>query len=186
MIYESLFCVAKEMNEFMRAQLRINEDKVLISGIVNQDGSVAVQGENKVLLTLLNIEKETYGKNNMLPAQISKVSGAAVNALNINLLIMFSAYFNGNNYAEALRFVAFVISFLQQKNVFTSQNTPGLDAGIEKLVFEIENLSTERLNNTWATIGAKYMPSVYYKMRMVTFSGFAITELRPVIGELRS
>jgi len=186
MIYESLSCVVREMNEHLRAQLKVNEDKVIISALVNQDGSVAIAGENKLVLTLLNIEKETYGKSINTPAHLNKVSSSAANAVNINLLIMFAAYFSSNNYGEALRFISFAISFFQQRNVFTRQNTPSLDGSIEKLVFEIENISSERLNNIWATVGAKYMPSVVYKMRMITFAGSAITELRPVIGELHS
>jgi hypothetical protein len=174
------------MNEHLRAQLRVNEDKVIISGLVNQDGSVAIAGENKLVLTLLNIEKEVYGKSVNMPVHLNKVSSSAANAVNINLFIMFSAYFSSNNYGEALRFLSFAISFFQQRNVFTGQNTPSLDGSIEKLVFEMENISTERLNNIWATLGAKYMPSVIYKMRMITFAGSAITELRPVIGELNS
>jgi hypothetical protein len=186
MIYESLSSVAKEMNEYLRVRLKVNEDKVIISGIVNQDGTVAIQGENKVVLTLLNVEKESYGKNISIPAGVSKVSSAPVSVVNINLLIMFSAYFSNNNYGEALRFISFVITFFQQKNVFTNQNTPALDRGIDKLIFEIENMSAERLNNVWATIGGKYMPCVIYKMRMITFAGDAINELRPVIAELNS
>lgn len=174
------------MNEYLRARVRGSDDKVIISGIVNQDGTVAIAGENKVVLTLLNIEKESYGKSIGIPAPTSKVSSGAVSAVNINLLLMFSAYFSSNNYGEALRFISFVITFFQQKNVFTKQNTPALDRSIDKLVFEIENMSTERLNNVWATIGGKYMPCVMYKMRMVTLAGDAIDELRPVIAELNS
>jgi hypothetical protein len=186
MIYESLSCVVREMNEHLRAQFKVNEEKVIISGIVNQDGSVAISGENKLVLTLLNIEKETYGRTSVTPVHMQKVSSPATTSVNLNLLVLFAAYFSSNNYGEALRFLSFAIAFFQQRNVFTVQNTPSLDSSIEKLVFEIENISAERLNNIWATIGAKYMPSVVYKMRMITFAGSSITELRPVIGELNS
>lgn len=184
MIYESLSCLAKEMNEYLRARLKINEDKIIISGIVNQDGTVAIQGENKVVLLLLNIEREPFAKNYNLSAQQNKVSTGIMNSVSINLYIMFAAYFSNSNYAEALRFISFVIDFLQQKSVFTKQNAPTLDENIEKLMFEIESLSAERLNNIWATIGAKYMPSVVYKMRMITYTGSSITELRPVVSQL--
>lgn len=184
MIYESLSCVTKEMNEYLRALLKVSEDKVIISGIVNQDGTVAIPGENKVVCTLLNIEKESFAKSIAQPASVNKVSSAATSAVSINLIILFAAYFGSNNYAEALRFISFVISFFQQKNAFTRQNAPALDDAIEKLVFEMENISADRLNNLWATIGAKYMPSVVYKMRMITFAGSAINELRPVISDV--
>jgi hypothetical protein len=102
--------------------------------------------------------------------------------LNINLYVLFSAYFSAGNYSEALRFLSFVMGYLQQKNVFNRSNTPQLDSHIVKLVFEIENLSMERMNNVWATIGAKYMPSVLYKMRMLTIDGSVVREYRPVVS----
>ena len=57
MIYEALSCLTDEINEYFRNKLRINEDKAVLSGIVNQDGTIAIQGENKIVITLVNIEK---------------------------------------------------------------------------------------------------------------------------------
>jgi hypothetical protein len=65
----------------------------------------------------------------------------------------------------------------------TSANTPSLDKRIDKLMFEMESLGTERLNNVWATLGAKYMPSVIYKMRMLTFDDGVIREYRPSVSD---
>jgi uncharacterized membrane protein len=167
MIYDALLCITEEINEYFSAKLKINEDKVILSGIINQDGSIAASGENKILLTLINIERENIGKNN----------GA-----HINLYVLFSAYFGGGNYPEALRFLSFIIGYLQSKSVFSKSNTPKMGENIEKLIFEMENLSTERLNNVWATLGAKYMPSVCYKVRMLVFDDTVIREFRPVVS----
>ncbi|MFX7820613.1 Pvc16 family protein, partial [Acinetobacter baumannii] len=72
---------------------------------------------------------------------------------NINVLI--TAYFAGNNYEEALRFIAYAIAFLQDKNVFTPQNSPKMEAAIDKLILEIDNLSLDQMSNLWSSIGAK-------------------------------
>ena len=181
MIYDALLCITEEINEYFSAKLKINEDKVLLSGIINQDGSIAASGENKILLTLINIERENIGKSNAVREGV-KSGVHAPPAMNINLYVLFSAYFGGSNYPEALRFLSFIISYLQNKNVFTKSNTPKMGDNIEKLIFEMENLSTERLNNVWATLGAKYMPSVYYKVRMLVFDDSVIREFRPVIS----
>ena len=74
------------------------------------------------------------------------------------------------------------MGYLQQKNVFNRSNTPQLNSDIVKLVFEMENLSTERMNNVWSTLGAKYMPSVMYKMRMLTIDGSIVREYRPAVN----
>ncbi|MES2328698.1 MAG: DUF4255 domain-containing protein [Bacteroidota bacterium] len=181
MIYEAMSCIADELNEFFRTKLRINEDKVILSGIVNQDGSIAIQGENKVLVTLINIEREPSTKSNA-NALGARTFANTSSSMSVNIYVLFSSYFSGNNYNEALRFTSFVIAFMQEKGVFSQANTPRLDAGIEKLTFEMESLGSEKLNNVWATLGAKYMPSVMYKIRMLTFDSSVVREYRPSVS----
>jgi hypothetical protein len=178
MIYEALTCLTEEINEYFRNKLKVSDERIILSGIVNQDGTVAIQGENKVVLTLINVEKEPVVRIN---ASSGRLGGSASPPTSINLYILFSAYFSGNNYSEALRFISFIIGFLQEKNVFTSSNTPRLDDSIEKLSVEMETVGSEKLNNIWATLGAKYMPSVLYKMRMLTYDGANVKEYRPLI-----
>jgi hypothetical protein len=183
MIYESLSCLTDEINQYFKNKLKTAEDAVVLSGIVSQDGTVAIQGENKIIVTLVNIEKEILGSTNG-----ARITGGSVTnqsaALNINLYVLFSAYFKPGNYTEALRFLSFVIAYFQYKNVFTRANTPQLDAGIDKLIFEMASISPEQLNNIWASLGAKYMPSVVYKMRMLTFDESIIKEYRPAISNI--
>lgn len=183
MIFEALTCIIDDINEHFRNKLKINEDKIILSGIVNQDGSLAVQGENKLLVTLVNVENDTSGAssgNNPSSKAIANISSG----ININLHILFSAYFTSNNYPESLRFLSFIIAYFQNKNVFTRSNTPKMDNRIEKLIFKLENLEIERQNNVWTMLGAKYIPSVMYKMRMLTFDDSIVREYRPAISNM--
>ena len=177
MIQEALSCLTDEINLFFRSKLKINEDKAVLSGILGADGTMAIREENKIIITLVNVEREKTIGNNAVPNTSLP--------LNINLYVLFSAYFSAANYPEALRFLSFVMGYLQQKNVFNRSNTPQLNSDIVKLVFEMENLSTERMNNVWATIGAKYMPSVMYKMRMLTIDGSIVREYRPAVDGIQ-
>jgi hypothetical protein len=179
MINEALTCLTEEINEYFRNKLKVTEEKVILSGIVNQDGSVAIQGENKVVVTLVNIEQEPITKSNTLMG--SRQGSGAIPPVKINLYILFSAYFTGTNYSESLRFLSFIIAFLQEKNVFSSSNTPRLDSSIDKISLEMVSLTTDKLNNLWASLGAKYMPSVLYKMRMLSFHSSNLKEYRPSI-----
>ena len=179
MIYEALTCLTEEINEYFRNKLKVSDERIILSGIVNQDGTVAIQGENKVILTLINVEKEPVVRIN---ASSGRLGGSSSPPTSVNLYILFSAYFSANNYSEALRFISFIIGFLQEKNVFTSSNTPKLDDSIEKLSVEMETVGSEKLNNIWATLGAKYMPSVLYKVRMLTYDGSNVKEYRPLIS----
>jgi hypothetical protein len=185
MIYESIYCLVEEINEYLKSKLKVSEDKIVLSGIVNQDGSIAVQGENKILVTLINIEKESVGKSNSAIAGSRTVPYTAA-VLTVNLYVLFSAYFNNNNYAEALRFLSFIVSYFQKKNVFARNNTPRLSPDIAKLIIEMETLSSEKLNNVWATLGAKYMPSVVYKIRMLQYDESVVHEFRPEVQGMKN
>ena len=178
MIQEALSCLVDEINGYFKSRLKINEDKVVLSGIMNADGTTAMRGENKVLVTLVNIEKDTVSQNGAVQHTSSP--------LNINLYILFSASFAAANYPEALRFLSFVMGYLQQKNVFNRANTPQLDGAIEKLVFEMESLTLERMSSVWTALGAKYMPSVMYRMRMLTIDGSIIREFRPEVSGIQN
>ena len=89
---------------------------------------------------------------------------------------MFASCFSGKNYPEALKFISNTISFFQKNPVFDHQNTPELDEKIEKLTLAIENISLNDLSSLWGVLCGKYMPSVLYKVRMLTFDAVDIKE----------
>lgn len=45
-----------------------------------------------------------------------------------------------------------------------------MPAGVEELIFDLNTLTMQDLNNMWGILGSKYLPSVMYKMRMITIS----------------
>lgn len=175
MIYESLACITEELNEYFRIRLKIPEEKVLLSSIVNPDGTIALPGENKIALTLVNIEKEPSA---------NKTGLTNSPGVSLTLQVMFVVYFSSNNYSEGLKFLSLIISFMQQKPVFTRANSPALHESIEKLSVELETHGLERMNNLWAMVGAKYMPSVLYRVRLLTYNAEVNREYRPVIKGL--
>jgi hypothetical protein len=66
-----------------------------------------------------------------------------------------------------LRYLSHVITFFQAHPSFTPDIFPGLDPRIEKLAVEMLPYGPEQLNQMWAYIGAKYLPSVVYRVRMI-------------------
>jgi len=94
---------------------------------------------------------------------------------------MFASYFSGSNYQEGLKFISNTISYLQGQSVFDQQNSPGLDRNINKLVMDIENLDMNDLSNLWGILSGKYLPSVLYKVRMVTVDTNAVKDQVPAI-----
>jgi hypothetical protein len=179
MIYEALSCLVDEMNEHFRIRLKVNEQKVVLSSIMNQDGTIAIQGENKIVVTLINLEKETA--KGMVQKSLTAGSNTS---LNLNMYVLFSAYFSAGNYHEALRFLSFVIGYFVNKPVFNHSNTADLDNNIDKLSFEIVDMNPDAISNLWSSLGSKYMPSAVYKVRMLTFDESFVREFRPQVSKL--
>jgi hypothetical protein len=173
-----------------------NKNLATLSGIVKQDGSFEFDSTNsdndhKIIISLVNIEENklaenqsyfTKGKNN----EIQHVNPA----VNLNLYILFSAY--SDDYKSSLRNLSYVIGFFQSNSVFTEDHFPQMNAKankpwqkIEKLLFDMHSLSLEHQNHLWASIGAKYMPSVLYKMSLLRIREMELKAETPPIKEAR-
>ena len=99
--------------------------------------------------------------------------------ININLYVLFSAY--SPHYETALGIVSDVLGFFQAKSLFNHSNTPGLDRNIEKVIADLYTLSFEQQNYIWSIMGAKYLPSVMYKLRMFSVDEASIKDkVKPV------
>ena len=164
--------IASQLNQFLKQVLPISEDIVVVSNLAGSDGSAGAQVNNKVVLFITAIERDTVpvragdsGSGRMLAA------GAP---LFLNLYVMVAANFSDRNYPEALKFISAAIGFFQAHPVFDRISTPDLDPRIERLVLDIENLKPQEASNIWGMLGAKYVPSVLYRVRMVALDGAAI------------
>ncbi|MFH0783123.1 MAG: DUF4255 domain-containing protein [Pseudomonadota bacterium] len=168
MIHKALDILRAGVATFLKKlpDLNVSNDTVVVlSPIVKTDGSSAVQ-ENTLALTLVNIEEERIARS---PSTVSIDTNGRVSHRNpeirLNLYLMVTSHFK--DYKTALEFLSATIRFFQSKNVFTPENTPGLDSTIEKLLVELYTMDFEQQNHLWATLGGKYIPSVIYRVRML-------------------
>lgn len=104
--------------------------------------------------------------------------------LKINLHVLFSAHFK--LYDQALKYLSFVLQFFQAHPVFTSEEFPALDSRLGKLVVELQSLNFEQLNQIWAFIGGKQLPSVLYKVRLVIVQDQGETGIHPAITAIHT
>lgn len=183
MIHIAISHIASQLNQYLKRTFDLNEDIVITSNIVEQDGTVVSHINNKLVLCLINIEKDSIPFR-----QHNGNSGADRSATNpsplyFNLYLMIIGHFSSNNYSEALKFISNTISFFQRCPVFDHQNTPDLDKRLDKLVLEIENLNIQDLSNVWGILSGKYLPSVLYKVRMVAFDSGDIKSQTPTVRE---
>lgn len=166
-----------ELNTYIQNKVGQKEEKVVLSGIVDQSGKVGVE-ENKVVATLVDIHQEStlINNQNYVPNGDHGVVRTSP-TIHLNMVMLFSAYFSINNYKEGLKYLSYIIAFFQGKPTFTPQNTATLrDSSIEKLIVNIFHLDTNTKNNLWNSLGLKYMPSILYKVRMLSFIDHTASE----------
>ncbi len=141
------------------------DDSIRLTNIVDNIGNFEIM-ENSLGLTLVNIEEERVMKSQKSFATASNGQIAHVNPeIKLNLYILISARFA--EYKTSLQYISEIFLFFQGKSVFTPENTPGLHSSIEKIIVELFTLDFEQQNHLWGTLGAKYIPSILYKLRMV-------------------
>lgn len=177
MIDSAISHIASQLNQSLKRSFDLHEDIVVVSNILEQDGSVVADVNNKIVISLVNLEKESTPLR-----QSSAVSAiqnrVVVNSppLYFNIYLLVSACFSGSNYPEALKFISSTISYFQGQPSFDHQSTPDLDRRINKLVLDIENMSFQELSNLWGMVSGRYLPSILYKVRMVTFDSGSVKE----------
>ena len=186
MIHTSLAFITDQLNEYLKLKAGTStDDRIFLTNIATESNGVVIP-DKSLGVTLINIEEERVYKEQ----NISRINNQGnVEYLNpeikLNLYILISANFqdkkvndSSDDYVEGLKQLSHIISFFQAKNVFTPGNSPSMadfDPRLKKIIVELYSYSFEQLNNFWSVIGAKYLPSVLYKIRTVTFQEDAFT-----------
>jgi hypothetical protein len=157
-----------------------NDDTVKLTHIAKPDGALAVPDES-LGLTLVNIEEERIVKaQRAVSTSADRSRVAHINPdVKLNLYVLIVANFS--TYETGLKYLSGAIRFFQSKNVFNQQNTAALDPSLEKLTVELMTLSFEQQNHLWGSLGGKYLPSVIYRVRMLTMQEAQAADEQPPI-----
>lgn len=177
MIYQILPIIVEELNGHIQRRLRIDppETKVILGNLMSPGGTLNDDlGEDKIICSLVNIQEEE-----IKPALRTNNSHSKNPPVFLNLSIMFAAYFK--DYITGLKFLSAVVGFFQGKTVFTAKNTPAMSQFLSKINVEIVNLDARELSSVWSMIGAKYMPSILYRFKIISIDeDMIINELTPI------
>ncbi|UCV27924.1 DUF4255 domain-containing protein [Ferribacterium limneticum] len=140
--------------------------QVVPGGILDEKGNLAI-ASGTVRLCLVNIEEERVLRE-QVPARIMRNGREMVlqPELKLNLTLLFAARMN--DYPLTLKALSNVLTFFQSHPAFSADDYPALDSRIGKIVMELYSVTPETLNQIWASVGAKYQPSVLYRARLVT------------------
>lgn len=185
MIRTTLEFLTDELNLYLKRKDPTNlgnADCVVLSELMKPDGTFALATDNgnenfNIIVTLINLEEDRIAESQMFYQKTNERIQIVNPPININAYVLFSVF--ASNYLTALRLLSYVISFFQSSSVFDTEQYPHLNAKIEadkpwqkinKLIITLHPTTYEQQNNLWAALGAKYMPSVIYKVRTITFT----------------
>lgn len=181
MIGVSLEYIRNVLDQSLMTYFAMEASVVVLNNLVDINGNSPQKNQNKLVVTLVNLEyevnKQFYGGQRLDAAQVNRINPAVC----FNLDILISANFD--EYSEALKFLTATIGFFQENISFTRANHPSLPEGISILQFEIENSPSGKTHNLWTSLGAKYLPSIIYKIRHVSVSSEQIKGAFAVIQD---
>jgi hypothetical protein len=161
----ALTFIASEVNVHLVKRTGSELGAVELGPLVDDRGNWIVP-QDTMRLTLFQIEEERALREQV--PERTMVGGREIwlpPPLKLNLILLFAGRFQ--QYDQALRTLSHILTFFQARPVFTTADNPGLPPGIERLAVDLVNYGPEQLNQMWACLGAKQLPSVVYRLRMV-------------------
>jgi len=186
-IQSTLELVCGRLNDAFTAADPREEAWVILSNLVDNTGQPSPGAQDKLVMCLTNIEHETiistFGRSTPIESDRMAIKAPP---LYINIYVLFYANFGEGNYNAGLGMISRTISFFQQNPWFTRDNLPGMDPILGKLQVEFCNLDLVSINHMMGILGVKYLPSVYYKLRVSPFRGDAMQSQVPVAQGMQS
>lgn len=165
MLNLALSSIKNHLNEFLVNRLDLDDEVVHVNRLINQNGESGLKNQNKVLLTLINLEQEANSQFYNRPVK----DGRDVHKLNppmyfnLNLLCVS----NFDSYDESLKFLNEILSFFQTHLSIDVESSDEFNIH-EKLSIEIDPQSYSDMHSLWNSMGAKYQPSLVFKVRHIT------------------
>lgn len=189
MIYEAIQIISQQLDGYLSSAGLSNLVVLENIALFETSSENAEKLNNKVVLTLLNVEEEATMKNLPNFKVIDKTTTEYRNPpVHLNLFLLISG--NCNTYTNSLRSISKTIEFFQGKRTFTSENTvyePKEDfdvLGQFKLIVELHTPTFEELNYVWGTLGGRQLPSVIYKIQLVEIDRKLLAGTSKVITEI--
>jgi hypothetical protein len=182
MIEKTLSFIEHELNGYLGARFPSPQPHAVVASLASSDGTSAANIESRLVISLVNIERETAAAGAGMTARSGGGYAQHQPPLYLNVYVLLSASFS-NNYKQALQFLDTALGFLQARPNFDARSSPQFPRELDRLSLELVSLSIQELNNLWAILGAKYLPSALYKVRMLVVQEYWMTAAVPAIGQ---
>lgn len=175
LIRNALEVLQRQLNQYLENVDRRGDDWVTLTSLVDHNGALNQAAKDKIVMCIYNITRETTISTYQTTTADRTITGnpnslAIVNPpLYVDIHLMYMANFTEKNYADGLSAISRLIGFFQKNPVFNMTNCPSLSPEIYKLTLDLENLSPVDVNYIMSMLGTRYLPSAFYKLRMIPF-----------------
>jgi hypothetical protein len=187
--------VIDQVLDFLRVQLdnylRMKLDPLNTSAFIqlaniawndSETAAGATGDASDAFISLVNVEEDRISRSQENFTRTSSLVTYKNPKVYLNLYLLFSV--NLSSYTESLKRLSYIIQFFQYRNVFTTLTSPSLPDGVGELILDMTTLSYQDLNNLWGIMGSKYLPSVMYKLRLITISEEFVQGQAAVISQM--
>src|SRR5262245_907221 len=157
--------LAGDINSYLRRRTASDLVKAVPGSIADDTGKWAV-APGTIGVALVNVEEDRILRSQLPePVVVNNRQVMLQPDLKLNLHLVFAV--RHNTYEHALRYLSYVLMFFQAHPTFTPDEYPGLDSSIARLNVELQSYGPDQMNQLWAYLGTKYLPSALYRVRMV-------------------
>jgi hypothetical protein len=173
MIHKTLKFLTEQINVYVD-QVKKPDDGVVSPIVVLQNIShldeKMLKTTNKILLSLVNIEVVPPYKNiSHNPSINIDQEKNNIPPLTLKLFILITAIMG--DYENALIYLSHIITFLNNKPIFTQQDCRTKVKGLPKnfkIMLDLFSLTIEQSNGLWSALGGKQLPFICYQVRGVS------------------
>ena len=189
MIEKAFQFTAQTLNQYIKNKFVLDDNPVIINRIIEQGGKIPVKNQNHIVLSLIHVEEETtkqfYNRTTSVPDG-NYVKQPVSNRYNLFMLVTP----NFDDYNEALKFLSVTMQFFQTNELIDATKYANIPPEIGRLEFEFQKGDGYmQMQNLWTALGAKYQPSIIYKIRMITIASDEIegfeTKINTISGNTK-
>lgn len=187
-MYTNIPLVLNTLCNKLNAVRKEEYGEITIDGIRKDNDNSSSEGyRGDIIITLLRIEEETSHKpQNVYYTPDTNDKQKKAKRMNpdvcLNLYVLISSH--AKRHIDAISEISDVIYWMN--NLSTIEVTDDDANTKENLIIELQTLSAEQQNSMWQTLGGNVVPSVVYKIRMVTVSSEVRDENVAVVQEVNS
>lgn len=137
------------------------------TGVLADEGGKWAVDLGTTRLAVVNIEEDRHARS-PLPSIRAVADRTLITASPLPVTVTLLIATRLADYEQSLRCLSHIITFLGSHPIFHASESPRLPADLSPLALELMSLDFDRLAHVWTMLGAKHLPSVLYRMRLLS------------------